>query len=167
MSWTRVSWKKESKFWVFKGGYDWSLNSKQKIQNRPCLQIKNIPLMHSCLNWKLLIHFVQNPGKRIPLFTSSASVEKKNKTHNNKRNSQTHTVGWLISNKETLCHISQQKKQCSSVLYKQENKTNCSNSAVQAKSRRTHISPDLYKSRRRIKRAVQICHCFADEGRQQ
>ena len=67
----------------------------------------NIPLMHSCMNWTATNPLCTNPEKWFPLFTSSVSGEK---THTNKRNSQTHTVAWLILNKETLCHISQQKK---------------------------------------------------------
>ena len=125
----------------------------------------NIPLMHSCVNWTATNPLCTKSREMNPT-VHQFSVSRKKK-HNNKRNSKTHTVGWLISNRETLCHISQQKKKCSSVLYKQENKTNCSNSAVQAKSRRAHISPDPYKPRRRIKHTVQMCHCLADEGRQQ
>ena len=124
----------------------------------------NIPLMHSCVNWTATNPLCTKSREMNPT-VHQFSVSRKKK--HNKRNSKTHTVGWLISNRETLCHISQQKKQCSSVLYKQENKTNCSNSAVQAKSRRAHISPDPYKPRRRIKHTVQMCHCLADEGRQQ
>ena len=126
----------------------------------------SIPLMHSCVNWTATNPLCTKSREMNPI-VHQFSVSRKKQTHNNKRNSKTHTVGWLISNIETLCHISQQKKKCSLVLYKQENKTNCSKSAVQAKSRRAHISPDPYKRRKRIKHAVQICHCLADEGRQQ
>ena len=68
----------------------------------------NIPLMHSCVNWTATNPLCTKSREMNPT-VHQFSVSRKKK-HNNKRNSKTHTVGWLISNRETLCHISQQKK---------------------------------------------------------
>ena len=116
----------------------------------------NIPVMHSCVNWTATNPLCTNPEKLIPLFTSSVSVEKQ------QQKKHRHTLLAGSNQIKRLFVISVSRRQCSSVLYKQENKRNCSNSAVQTKSR-THISPNLYKSRRRIKHAVQICQSGANQ----
>ena len=68
----------------------------------------NIPLMHSCVNWTATNPLCTKSREMNPtVYQFNVSRKKK---HNNKRNSKTHTAGWLISNRETLCHISQQKK---------------------------------------------------------
>ena len=127
----------------------------------------NIPLMHSCVNWTATNPLCTKSREMNPT-VHQFSVSRKNNNNTTTKETQRHTPLAGSYQIERLFAISvSRKKQCSSVLYKQENKTNCSNSAVQAKSRRAHISPDPYKPRRRIKHTVQMCHCLADEGRQQ
>ena len=127
----------------------------------------NIPLMHSCVNWTATNPLCTKSREMNPTVHQFSVSRKKNPQHQ-KKLKETHR--WLahIKQRDSSPYQSAEKKQqYSSVLYKQENKANCSNSAVQARSRRAHISPDPYKPRRRIKHTVQMCHCLADEGRQQ
>ena len=59
--------------------------------------------MHSCVNWTATNPLCTKSREMNPT-VHQFSVSTKT-THNNKRRSKTHTAGWLISNKETLCHM--------------------------------------------------------------